>query len=76
MATYLKYLPSNPIVVEGYATEGTTEERFRKARQRAGIVRAYVLGRYDLPPQNTGYIALGRRRAGQSRRATDGMGWR
>ncbi len=64
MATYLMHLPSNPIVIEGYATEGRTEERFRKARQRAGIVRAYVLGRYDLPPQNVGYIALGNDAAG------------
>ena len=59
MATYLKYLPSNPIVVEGYATEGTVTERFRQARQRAGIVREYVLGRHELQPQNVGYIALG-----------------
>jgi phospholipid/cholesterol/gamma-HCH transport system substrate-binding protein len=59
MATYLKYVPSNPIVVEGYATEGTTAERFRVARVRAGMVREYLLGRYALPPQNTGYLALG-----------------
>ncbi len=59
MATYLEYLPANPIVIEGYATEGTMPERFREARQRAGVVRAYVLGRYELPPQNVGYIALG-----------------
>jgi phospholipid/cholesterol/gamma-HCH transport system substrate-binding protein len=58
MATYLKYLPTNPIVIEGYATAGMIGERFRQARQRAGIVRAYVLGRYELPPQNVGYIAL------------------
>jgi phospholipid/cholesterol/gamma-HCH transport system substrate-binding protein len=59
MSTYLEYLPSNPVVAEGYATGGTKEERFRRARQRAGIVRAYILGRYGLPPQNTGYIGLG-----------------
>ena len=59
MATYLDYLPSNPIVIEGFATEGTTPERFRQARQRAAIVREYVVGRYELPPQNVGYIALG-----------------
>jgi phospholipid/cholesterol/gamma-HCH transport system substrate-binding protein len=59
MATYLKYVPSNPIVVEGYAMEGTTAERFRVARARAGTVREYLLGRYGLPPQNTGYLALG-----------------
>ena len=64
MATYLKYLPSNPIVVEGYATTGTVAERFRQARQRAGMVREYVVGRYELPPQNVGYIALGDEAAG------------
>ena len=64
MATYLKYLPTNPIVVEGFATTGTTAERFEQARQRAGIVREYVLGRYALPPQNVGYISLGSDAAG------------
>ena len=59
MSTYLRYLPTNPIVVEGYAGEGTVDEQFRKARYRAGIVREYILGRYELRPQNTGYIALG-----------------
>ena len=33
MATYLKYLPSNPIVVEGYAPAPTVAERFRLSRQ-------------------------------------------
>jgi phospholipid/cholesterol/gamma-HCH transport system substrate-binding protein len=59
MATYLKWVPANPIVVEGYAVGGTTDERFRLARQRAGIVREYLLGRYELTPQATGFIALG-----------------
>lgn len=59
MATYLDYVPANPIVVEGYAVGLTTDERFRLARQRAGTVREYLLGRYSLAPQSTGYIALG-----------------
>ena len=59
MATYLEYVPVNPIVVEGYATEGTVGETFRQGRNRAGIVREYLLGRYELAPQNTGYISLG-----------------
>ena len=59
MATYLKYLPTNPIVVEGYATAGSVTERFRQARLRAGMVREYVVGQYELPPQNVGYISLG-----------------
>ena len=59
MATHLKYLPSNPIVVEGYVTAGTAGERFRQGRIRAGIVREYLLGRYELSPTNTGFISLG-----------------
>jgi phospholipid/cholesterol/gamma-HCH transport system substrate-binding protein len=59
MSAYLEYVPTNPIVVEGYATGPTIAERFRLARQRAGTVREYLLGRYELAPQSTGYIALG-----------------
>jgi phospholipid/cholesterol/gamma-HCH transport system substrate-binding protein len=59
MTTYLRYLPSNPIIVEGYATEGTVGERFSRSRQRAGVVYQYLLGRHELLPQHTGYIALG-----------------
>lgn len=58
MATYLKYIPSYPIVIEGYATDGLIQERFRTGRQRAGMVREYVLGRYGLAPEATGFIAL------------------
>ncbi len=64
MSTFLRYVPANPIVVEGYATTGTAGERFRMSRGRAGLVREYVLGRYELLPQNTGYIALGEQAPG------------
>ncbi|MGH9345847.1 MAG: MlaD family protein [Vicinamibacterales bacterium] len=59
MAAYLQYVPGNPIVVEGYAVGLTIDERFRLARQRAGAVREYLLGRYGLKPQTTGAIAVG-----------------
>ena len=59
MSTYLKYLPANPLVVEGYAPAPTVAERFRLSRRRAGIVREYILGKYDIPPQNAGFIGLG-----------------
>jgi phospholipid/cholesterol/gamma-HCH transport system substrate-binding protein len=59
MSTYLKYLPANPLVVEGYALAPTMADRFRLSRQRAQIVHAYVLGKYDVPPQNAGFIGLG-----------------
>jgi phospholipid/cholesterol/gamma-HCH transport system substrate-binding protein len=59
MSTYLEYLPAHPLVVEGYATAATTAERFRLSRQRAAIVRQYIVGKYDVPPQNAGFVALG-----------------
>lgn len=71
MATYLRYLPSNPLVVEGYTTGGTVGEQFRLSKQRAGIVRAYLLGRYDLMPLHTGSIALGSDAQG----SPSGNGW-
>jgi len=59
MSTYLKYLPSNPIVVEGYAPAPTVAEQFQFSRRRAALVRAYVLSKYDVPAQNAGFIGLG-----------------
>jgi outer membrane protein OmpA-like peptidoglycan-associated protein len=59
MSTYLKYLPTNPLVVEGYAPASTVAERFRSSRRRAAVVRAYIVGKYEVPPQNTGFIGLG-----------------
>jgi len=59
MSTYLKYLPASPLVVEGYAPAQTVAERFRLSRRRAGIVRQYIVGRYEVPPQNAGFIGLG-----------------
>lgn len=74
MTTYLRYVPSNPLVVEGYATEGSVGEQYRLSRQRAGVVRQYVLGRYSLMPQNTGFIALGSEAPGSpSGAAWDGV---
>ena len=59
MSAYLKYVPSYPIVVEGYATEGTRNERWRTGQLWAGMVREYILQRYELTPQNAGFISLG-----------------
>ena len=71
MSTYLRYLPSNPLVVEGYATQGIVGEQYRDAKLRAGIVREYLLGRYELSAQHTGFIALGSDAQG----SPSGNGW-
>ena len=73
MTTFLKYLPANPMVVEGYAVEGTAGDRYRLSRQRAGIVREYLLGRFGLVPQSTGYIALADAVGSPSREKWDGV---
>jgi len=59
MSAYLKYLPAYPLVVEGYATQGTKDERWRTAQVWAGMVREYLMQRYRLTPQMTGSISLG-----------------
>ena len=41
-------------------------DRYRLSRQRAGIVREYLLGRYGLMPQNTGLHRARVRGAGES----------
>ena len=71
MTTYLKYLPSNALVIEGYATDGTAGEQYRVSRMRAAIVREYVLARYELMPQSTGFIALGE----QAKESPSGEHW-
>jgi len=58
MATYLRFLPTNPLVVEGYATEGVLGERYQRSRARAAVVREYLLSQYGLMQQSTGSIAL------------------
>ena len=71
MATYLRYVPANPIVIEGYATEGNVGDRFERARMRAASVRDYVVNRYELSPQHTGSIAL----AEDAKGSPDGDKW-
>jgi phospholipid/cholesterol/gamma-HCH transport system substrate-binding protein len=58
MATYLPFLPSSPIIVEGYATAGSVQERYHVSRLRARMVREHLLARHDLRPQHTASIGL------------------
>ncbi len=59
MGDFLKYGGSGPLMVEGYALEGTTPDRFLLSRQRALLVREYLLGRFGLNPDSTGVMPLG-----------------
>lgn len=73
MAAYLQYVPSNPIIVEGYSTNGTAGERYRQSRDWAGMVRDYLIGRFGLMPQSTGYIALDQAKGSPSGNRWDGV---
>ncbi len=54
-----RYLPANPLVVEGYATARQRRRPVPHRPHAGGIVREYVMDRYELMPQHTGFIALG-----------------
>ncbi len=59
MGDFLKYTGSGPLIVEGYAQEGTSVDRFLESRQRAAVVRDYLVGRFGLNPDSAGVMPLG-----------------
>jgi hypothetical protein len=59
IGTFIDRLPGNALIVEGYAKQGTKDEQYLRARARASLVRAYLIGKFDLDPQLTGIMPLG-----------------
>jgi phospholipid/cholesterol/gamma-HCH transport system substrate-binding protein len=72
VVAYLDYLPANPLIIEGYATDGAASEQFQRARHRAKIVREYLMTAFGLVPQATGEIGLGKDASGSPE---DGHTW-
>lgn len=64
MGAFVKYPRNTPFVVEGYAGGLTTDERFVASRQRAQLVRDYLVSRYPLDPSSVAVMPLGRRAPG------------
>jgi phospholipid/cholesterol/gamma-HCH transport system substrate-binding protein len=58
MSALIPYLPNSPIVVEGYATQGSPSERFIRAKQRASIVQIYINKRFGLQPNTVGVMPM------------------
>ncbi len=71
MGDFLKYFGSGPLVVEGYAQQGATTDRFLESRRRASVVREYLVARFALNPDGTGVMPLGSDSAG----SPAGKGW-
>lgn len=61
MSTVVKYLPNNPIMVEGYSLQGTADQKFQASRQRAMDVRDYLASTFHIDPKFIGAIPLGDR---------------
>jgi phospholipid/cholesterol/gamma-HCH transport system substrate-binding protein len=59
MGDFLKYAGSGPLIVEGYAQEGAAAQRFLESRERASLVRDYLLDRFSLNPDRVGVMPLG-----------------
>ena len=59
MAEFLLYARDNPIMIEGYASDGTPEEQFLKSLERAVKVRSYLLKRFPLNPNYVGVMPMG-----------------
>ncbi|HXG54072.1 MAG TPA: MlaD family protein [Vicinamibacterales bacterium] len=64
MGAFLKYPRNTPFVVEGYAGGITSDERFVASRQRAQLVRDYLLSKFPLDPSYVAVMPLGREAPG------------
>jgi phospholipid/cholesterol/gamma-HCH transport system substrate-binding protein len=58
--TAVMALPRNgPLIIEGYAEEGTPAQQFILARHRAARVESYVISRFELRPGYVGIVSMG-----------------
>lgn len=56
---YLRYAPNTPMMVEGYASEGPEAARFLRSRDRAQVVRRYIIDRFGLNARYVGVVPMG-----------------
>lgn len=59
MSEFVKYPPTSPLMVEGYADEPTADARYLVAQRRASLVRDYLVSKFMLDGSRVGAIALG-----------------
>jgi phospholipid/cholesterol/gamma-HCH transport system substrate-binding protein len=74
MSDFLRQPPDSPIVVEGYASGATYDERYIASRRRAAMVREYLVSRIQLDVTRMGVMPLGNDAPGSPDRGTwDGI---
>ena len=59
MGEFLKYVGSGPLVIEGYAKDGSSAQRFLDSRQRASLVGDFLADRFGLVSESVGVMPLG-----------------
>jgi phospholipid/cholesterol/gamma-HCH transport system substrate-binding protein len=59
MATFVKYPKQMPFMIEGYSGGATTDAAHLKSAARAVLVRDYLVRRFALNPNTTGWMPLG-----------------
>jgi phospholipid/cholesterol/gamma-HCH transport system substrate-binding protein len=59
MTELLKFPRNGPIMIEGFAGEGTASQQYLRGRQRAVRVQTYIIDRFHLRPAYVGVISMG-----------------
>lgn len=58
ISALVPYLPDNPMMIEGYSTNGAPEQQYLASRQRALEVRNYLDSQFHLNSERVGTIPL------------------
>ncbi len=64
MSQFLKYPQTSPLIVEGYSEQATEDARYLQSRERASVVRDYLVPRFHLDADRVGEMPLGSDAAG------------
>jgi phospholipid/cholesterol/gamma-HCH transport system substrate-binding protein len=59
MTDILTFPRNGPLMVEGFAGEGTASQQYLQGRRRAVRVQLYIIDRFDLSPAYVGVISMG-----------------
>jgi phospholipid/cholesterol/gamma-HCH transport system substrate-binding protein len=59
MAQLIQYPRDSPLVIEGYSTAATADQRFVEAQVRGRLVRDYLVARFSRSANLTGSIPIG-----------------
>ena len=67
MTEILSFPRNGPLMVEGFAGEGTTSQQYLVGRSRAARVEAYIITRFRLRPAYVGVVSMGAEATDQGR---------